>query len=67
MGLQVRVAIIESGANIIFECADRMFGGVAAVGVWGYKLEVNVLIAEGLLNGRENLLSRMWRVGAAPC
>ena len=30
---------------------DHTFGGVAAVGVWGDKLEVNVVFAEGFLHG----------------
>ena len=42
-GGKVRVAIGESGAKIIFECVDRMFGGIVAVGVRGNKLEVNVV------------------------
>ena len=36
---------------MIFECADRTFGGVATVGVWGDKLEVKVVFAEEFLNG----------------
>ena len=32
---KVRVTISKSVAKKIFECADRTFGGVAAVGVWG--------------------------------
>ena len=48
---KVGVAGGESGAKMIFECVDRKFGGVAAVGVWGNKLEVNVLLAEGFLHG----------------
>ena len=35
---------------MIFECVDRTFGGVAAVGVRGNKLEVNVLLAEIFLH-----------------
>ena len=51
LGGKVGVVGGESGAKMIFECADRKFGGVAAVGVWGNKLEVNVLLAEGFLHG----------------
>ena len=36
---------------MIFECEDRTFGGVAAVGVRGNKLEVKFVIEEGFLNG----------------
>ena len=50
MGGKVRVSGGESGANMIFECADRMFGGVLSVGVRGDKLEVNVVFSEGFLH-----------------
>ena len=29
---------------------DHTFGGVAAVGVWGDKLEVNVVFTEGIFD-----------------
>ena len=32
---------------MIFECVDRTFGGFAAVGVQGDKLEINIVLAEG--------------------
>ena len=51
LGGKVGVIRGMSGAKIIFECADRTFGGVAAVGVRGNKLEVNVLLVEGFLYG----------------
>ena len=51
MGGKVGVTRGESGAKIIFECADRMFGSVAVVGVQGNNLEVNVVLAEGFLHG----------------
>ena len=35
LGGKVRVARGKSGANVIFECADCTFCGVAAVGVQG--------------------------------
>ena len=35
LGGEVGVARGESGAKMIFECADCTFGGVAAVGVQG--------------------------------
>ena len=50
MGEKIGVERSKSGAKIIFECADRTFGGVAAVCVQGDKLEVNVVFAEGFLN-----------------
>ena len=46
MGGKSRGARSKSGANMIFECADCTFGGVATVVVQGGKLEVNVLFAE---------------------
>ena len=51
MGGKVGVARGESDEKMIFECADRTFGGVAAVGVQGNKLEVNVVLSEGFLHG----------------
>ena len=51
LGGKVGVARGESGANIIFECVDCTFGGVAEVGVRGDKPEVNVVLEEGFLNG----------------
>ena len=48
---KVGVARGESGTNMMFECADRTFGGVAVVGVQENKLEVNVVLAEGFLHG----------------
>ena len=50
LGGKVRAARSESGAKIIFVCADFTFSGVSAVGVWGDKLEVNFLFAEGFLH-----------------
>ena len=41
----------ESGAKMIFECADCTFGSVAVVGLWNNNLEVNVLLAEGFMHG----------------
>ena len=51
MGGKVGVARSESGAKMIFECADRTFGGVAVVGVRGDKLEINIVLAEGFMHG----------------
>ena len=48
---KVRVAKSESGEKVIFECADRTFCGVAAVGVRGDKLEVKNLFEGGFLRG----------------
>ena len=39
------------GARMIFECADCTFGSVAAVGVRGNNMEVNIILAEGFLHG----------------
>ena len=50
LGGKGRFAGSESGAKMIFECADHTFGGVAAVGVREDKLEVNVVFAEEFLH-----------------
>ena len=49
-GGKIRVTRSNSSAKIIIECADRTFGGVAAVGVRGDKLEVNVVFLEGFFH-----------------
>ena len=36
---------------MIFECVDRTFSGVAAVGVREDKLEINIVLAEGFIHG----------------
>ena len=51
LGGKFGVARGESSAKMIIECADRTFSGVAAVGVRGKKLEVNILLAEGFMHG----------------
>ena len=48
---QVGVARVESSAKLILECANHMFGVVATMCIWGDKLEVNIIFAEGLLHG----------------
>ena len=50
MGGKFRLAGSKSGTKMIFEFADRKFGSVAAVGVRGDKLEVNIVFAEGILH-----------------
>ena len=51
LGGEVGVSRGEASAEIIFECADCSFGGVALVCIWEYKLEVDVILEEGFLNG----------------
>ena len=45
------VPICESSANFILECVNFTFGGVAAMCIWGDKLEVDIVFAEGFLHG----------------
>ena len=56
--MKVRVTRSKYNAKMIFECADRTFGGVVAVGVWGDKMEVNVVFAEGFLHGVGALIDK---------
>ena len=63
LGGKVGFARGESSAKIIFECADRTFAGVAAVGIQGNKLEVNVVLAEGFLNGMGALVVEDVEIG----
>ena len=51
LGGKVGVARGKYGAKMIFECSDRTFGGIVAVGVRGNKVEVNIVLAEGFLHG----------------
>ena len=51
MGGKVVVARGKPSAKMVFECADRTFGGVVAVGIRGNKLEVNGVLTEGFLHG----------------
>ena len=50
LGGKVGVASGESSEKMILECADCTFSGVAAVGIQGNKLEVNVVLAKGFLH-----------------
>ena len=59
LGGEVGVSRGKSSAKIIFECADHTFGGVAAVGICGDKLEVDVVLAEGFLQGTGSLLGNV--------
>ena len=58
LGGKVGVARGESGAKMIFECEYRTFGGVAAVGVRGDKLEINGVLAEGFMYGVGALIAK---------
>ena len=50
LGGEVGFARGESSATVIIECRNRTFGGVAAMCIWGDKLEVNIVFAEGFLH-----------------
>ena len=51
LGGKVGVARGKSIAKIILECVDCTFGDVAALGIRGKKLEVDVVLVEGFLRG----------------
>ena len=51
LGGGVRVARDESSVKVILECANCTFGGVAAMCIWGGKLEFDILFLEGFLPG----------------
>ena len=67
MGGKVRVATSDYGAKVIFECADATFGGVVAVGVRGTSWKSTLYLQKDFCIVWEHLLSRMLRVGYAPC
>ena len=51
LGWEVGVTRGQYSAKVILEGANCTFGGVAAMGIWGDKLEVDILFAEGVLHG----------------
>ena len=51
MGCEVGVTRGQSSAKVILEGANRTFGGVAAIGIWGDNLEVDIVFVEGVLHG----------------
>ena len=51
MGWEVGFTRGESNAKVILEGVNGTFGGVAAMGIWGDKFEVDIVFAEGVLHG----------------
>ena len=56
LGWKVGATRGKSGAKAILESANRTFGGYAAMGIWGDKLEVDIVFAEGVLHGAGSLV-----------
>ena len=50
LGWEVGVTRGNSSAKVILEYANCTFGGVAAMCIWGDKLEVGILFSEGAFN-----------------
>ena len=50
MGWKVGVTRGQYSAEVILEGVHCTFGGVAARGIWGGKLEVDIVFAEGALH-----------------
>ena len=50
LGWEVGVTRGQSSAEVIIEGANCTFGGVAAMRIWGDKLEVDIVFAEGALH-----------------
>ena len=50
LGWEVGVTRGQSSTEGILEGANCTFGGVAAMGIWGDKLEVDIVFAEGALH-----------------
>ena len=51
LGCEVGFTRGQSSAKVIIEGANYTFGDVAAMGIWGDKLGVNIVFAEGVLHG----------------
>ena len=66
LGWEVGVTRGESRAKVILEGANHTFGGVATMGIWRDKLEVDIVFSEGFCMVLGHLLLSMWIVGAAP-
>ena len=58
LGWEVGVTRGESSAKVILEGANCTFGGVAAMGIWGDKLEVDIVFAEGVLHGARAFVAK---------
>ena len=50
LGWEVGVTRGQSSAEVILEGVNCTFGGVAAMGIWGDKLEFDIVFAEGALH-----------------
>ena len=50
LGWEVGVTRGQSSAEVILEGANCTFGVVVAMGIWGDKLEVDIVFAEGALH-----------------
>ena len=50
LGWEVGVTRGHSSTEVILEGMNCTFGGVAAMCIWGDKLEVDIVFAEGALN-----------------
>ena len=51
LGCEVGFTRGQSSAKVIIEGANRTFGDVAAMDIWGDKLGVNIVFAEGVFHG----------------
>ena len=51
MGQAIGVTRGKSSAKVILECVNFRFNGIAAMRIWGYKLEVDIVFAEVFLHG----------------
>ena len=64
MGWEVGVIRGDSSAKVILEDANHMFGGVAAMCIWGYKLEVDIVFVELFLHGAGKFVVRDVDIGS---
>ena len=51
MGWEVGITRGQYSAKVILEGENCTFRGVAAMGIWGDKLKVDIVFAEGVLHG----------------
>ena len=49
MQWEVLVSAALAGDEMVLECVDCLFGGIASVHVWGHQLEIDVFVSHELL------------------
>jgi hypothetical protein len=62
----ILVSGAEAGNEVVLECADGAFGGVASVIVWGDKLVLNALLRHELFEAARGFVIQALQLGFEP-